>query len=864
MRTKTVAVLAALALLCAGCYENPAKNLAKGGFTFDFKASSDARFNAKSVPGNLADGLEQWKGSYCWMHNSKVASNDPRRKEVRKVVQWKTEGNELVVVKPKELVDVCKDEKIAASVSGGFVRLIALPDETGGTYRVSFRYRMRHDVGDFGGLLFTPRLSKAAKEAAKEAAKASKPARKAPGLQVYTLPNLWSEDGLWVKDIKVSPGCDSVEVVMRIDGVGELRFSDFSVTRVTFDTPVSVQFSPAGYVDGTFAFSAGQCGLMCMQWRRNDETKYMCGKMEYELSLPFGYTMIEAVMADTNGVSATKRADGSTTYRMKANYYAAGVPPTEFQGWNVLSALVRADANTRRGEATFSVYSAGARVSNVAKVEVFTIPRIEVKQPKRYANGFYPGGPYCAFRSQAAREAFSDMFTSAGAKWIANMSAGRDVYAMWRRKGIRYITPEWYLCANGFRVGDGKGRPDDQKYVTPAKDRPDYSYATCPIAVYEEKSYFLEKFVPQLAKYLDGADGLWANWEPYYFAGRGCFCDNCCRAFADWMKVPYEEMKKEWPDNLKWGAKYGQDILKFRSWQHGRLVKTINKHVIAATGGAKSVGFIPGIAWCEMSSAWRPSNMAAEVQAIDYAGSLRWIDPWGPYPWWAAGSPYVDRPADLLGYWCAAKDVREQVDRDYPEGSRPKLMALPHGYQGADAICQPEGISMAFDAFFFNRWQAAVAYTFPKGFDARWWRAFADATARAAKYEDAVIDGTRADAKVHLMPDVGYPPPASDVVKKYLAWTKEVSYLQCAAFDFRGGRVCAEMNFAHDAVANFTLKASDLPPGRYEVVDENGVTWPKSKYSRTFSAAELAGSGVHLAVPALRTTVFEFRPVIGH
>ena len=856
MSVKNVAAFAALALMCAGCYESPAGNVGKGGFTFDFKAASDARFKAESGPGNLAEGLDGWKSGYCWLHNAKIAADDPRRKEVRKVVEWKTEGGELVVVKPQALVDVCRDAKVAAGVSGAWSRTVALPDESGGTYRVSFKYRMRHDVGDFGGLLFTARLSKAAKEAAKDA----KAARKEPGLQVFRLPDLWSEDGMWVKDIRVSPGCDRVDVNMRIDGVGELRFSDFSVTRVKFDTPVTVQFTPAGYVDGTFAFSSGQCGLMCMQWRRNDETKYRSRDIEYELSLPHGYEMLEAVMADTNGVKAAAQADGTTVYRMKANSYAAGVPPSEFQGWNVLSALVRADAGAARGVAEFSVYSGGKRVSNVAKVEVFTIPRIEVRPPKRYANGFYPGGGYCAFRSQAAREGFADMFTAAGATWVANMSAGRDVYAIWRRKGVRYITPEWYLCANGFRVGDGKGRPDDQKYVTPAKDRPDYAYATCPIAVYEEKSYFLEKFVPQLTKFLDGADGLWANWEPYYFAGRGCFCDSCCREFAKWMKVPYEEMKKDWPENLKWGAKYGKDVLKFRSWQHGRLVKTINRHVIAATGGDKSVGFIPGIAWCEMSSGWRPGNFAAEVQAIDYAGALRWINPWGPYPWWSAGSPYVEKPADLLGYWCAAKDVREQVDKDYAEGARPKLMALPHGFQGADAICQPEGISMAFDAFFFNGWHAAIAYTFPKGFDARWWRAFAEATARAAKYEDAVFDGVRVDEKVHLFPDVGYPAAAENVSSKYLAWTKKVPYLQCAAYDFRGGRICAVMNFAHDAVAHFTLKAEGLQQGRYEVVSEDGAVWPKSKFARTFSAVELAGSGVRLAVPALRTTVFEIRP----
>ena len=846
-----------LTQLCVGCYESPAARVEPGGFTFDFKAASAARFRAASGPGNLAAGLEDWKGSYCYLHNAKIAATDPRRKQVRTAVEWKKEGGELIIVKKPELVTICGDAKTAASVSGGFSRTVPLPDAAGGQYRISFNYRMRHEVGDFGGLLLTPRLSKEAASATAQ----KKPDPTAGKLQVYRLPDLWSEDGLWVKDIRVAPGCDRLELVLRIDGVGELRLSDVSVTRRHGETPVTVQFSPAAYIDGTFAFSSGQCGLLCIQWRRNDETKYLRPEIAYELSLPRGYTLVEAMMTDTNLVAATAGADGATVYRMKANAYGGGVPPADFQGWTVLSALVRADEGAPRGKASFAAFSAGRRISNTAQVEVFTLPKIQVAAPKRYCNGFYPGGPYCSFRTDAAREGFADLFTSAGATWVANAHEPTEVYALWRRKGVRYITPEWYLCANGFRVGDGKGRPDDQKYVTPATDRPDYGFATCPIAVYEEKSYFRETFVPKLAKYLEGADGLWANWEPYYFAGRGCFCDSCCRAFAAWMKVPYEEMKAGWPDNLKWGEKYGKDILKFRSWQHGRLVKTINKHVIAATGGEKSLGFIPGIAWCEMSSAWRPNNLAPEVQAIDYAGALRWIDPWGPYPWWVAGAPYVEKPADLLGYWCSAKDVREQVDKDYVAGARPRLLALPHGFQGADAICQPEGIALALDAFFFNGWEATTVYTFPKGFDARWWQAFAAASARAAKYEDAVLDGTRVDAKVSLVTAPDYPAPARNVLSKYLAWTKEVPYLQCAAYDHGGRRICAVLNFAHAAVAHFTLKAEGLPPGSYEVVSDDGAVWPRSRLSRTFSAEELAGTGVSLAVGALRTRVFELRPV---
>ena len=42
------------------------------------------------------------------------------------------------------------DEKIASGVSGGFVKYVQLAQTNGGTYKLSFSYRMSHSVGDKG------------------------------------------------------------------------------------------------------------------------------------------------------------------------------------------------------------------------------------------------------------------------------------------------------------------------------------------------------------------------------------------------------------------------------------------------------------------------------------------------------------------------------------------------------------------------------------------------------------------------------------------------------------------------------------------------------------------------------------------
>ncbi len=159
-----------------------------------------------------------------------------------------------------------------------------------------------------------------------------------------------------------------------------------------------------------------------------------------------------------------------------------------------------------------------------------------------------------------------------------------------------------------------------------------------------------------------------------------------------------------------------------------------------------------GIAWIEMSSWWRPRNYVPEMQAIDYAGALEWMNPWGPYVAWASDSPYVYAKRKPLCHFFAAQDILRTVAVDYPKGSRPKLLALPQGFQCGNWVSQPEHIAMALDSYFFNGWDSAVLYYFPRGYDARYWKAFAEATTRAARFENDVLDGRRGDGKTTVEP----------------------------------------------------------------------------------------------------------------
>jgi hypothetical protein len=394
-----------------------------------------------------------------------------------------------------------------------------------------------------------------------------------------------------------------------------------------------------------------------------------------------------------------------------------------------------------------------------------------------------------------------------------------------------------------------KNRPKEDRFVA---DKPckvfgtKYDYylerATCPLAVIEERAFFMTNTVAkEIREFLKGSDGMWANWEPYMFKSRGCGCVKCKAGFA------------------KWSAETGGTLEEYRSKIHGDLIRVLDRHVRAATGGESSLGFIPGISWREMASVWRSSNPSPESRPIDYAGDLKWINPWGPYVGWNAQMPYAYRKRGPLAHFIAAKDIRAQTDRDFTAPNRPRLISFPHGMQGLDWVTQPEHLEMALDSFFFNGWEASVVYYFPQGLDARYWRAFAQATTRAAKCEAFVMDGVKTTEKCSLNVVAEYAAPSS-YVTTYLPQYKNVALLQHLSFDLDGARMVCVFNFWDRGEAFFRLHAKGLPTGEYTVVDENGVRYSVRGKAKSWSEKELS-RGVLLMVGAARTKAFFIQPL---
>ncbi len=733
---------------------------------------------------------------------------------------------------------------VSSSATGDVVRHVELPNSAGGRYRFSCSYRRACASGSWGGCLVQFMLGGKVK----------------PGLAKM---RMLCDGAGWqrcAEYLDVPVGIDRLRLIFRLRGPGELAFRDVGLrpVRRRCEFPISLVATPTGVLDGRFAVSKGQCGMLVFACSSDSPCAALWNGARYALRLPKGY-----VCLDTTFGSVEKSEDQPDGGLLVCGAVDPDRCPAPVKTPSTMGVLIAAAEDAAcEGVCTLTVESAGKPVSEAASVVLYVVPPVRAAGvPKRYRNGLNAGVGF-RFRDARALDALGRLLGDAGAGWlVAEAGSGARLLPFWRRYGHGPYTPySMPLLKDGFRVGPEAGRPAEDRYVAHDPDGADASHvrrATCPVAVYEERPFFLGKAVPALASMARGADGIWANWEPYRFEGRGCFCASCKKAFSAFSGIPPDEVEKEWPKALMRGGKWEDQAHAFRSREHARLVLTVDRYVRAMTGGDSSVGFIPGVAWPEMSSEWRRLGMGREVQEIDYAGGLRWVCPWGPYPYWKMSSPYGYSRTMALLPWCAARDLRGAVDRDYPAGARPKLMGFPQGLQGGDWVTQPECLSMALDAYFFNRWAAAVVYYFPQGYDARYWRAFAEATERAAEFEDFVLDGRRVDGKCSAVPVPEYAVPAKSVTK-YLAACRDQPLLQTAAFEKNGSRIVAVLNHWMRGEAYFDLRIGGMPDGEY-AISGGGLLWTKDADRQTWSSSELA-SGVRLMVGAVRTVVFRVSP----
>ncbi len=641
---------------------------------------------------------------------------------------------------------------------------------------------------------------------------------------------------------------------------------------------ISIRNAIPDSLDGVFALPQGQVGIYIFEWRGNGGEQLEAERLRVELKLPPSIELLDCNFSSLAQGRRRIMKDGSVLWTLEIRRgmgrFFPDVPPLDGFGRSSPFQLLLAPKAGRgdAGEGAISISYCGKRASNVERVRFHIVESIRVRAPKRMWSGVFPGQCIFDFRSEGAFAKLARFMADAGMRWMIwpkwQSPEGCDERALpiLRQSGFIYLTPHDCSLCDGYQVGPGYVRPQNERFETEAKGVW-YDGAICPVAVYSRMPYFMEYAEKGLSEILKGADGAWANWEPYPACANGCWCGKCRDAFIEYSGLEKRIVEAAWPQEMKRDGRYAEIYIAFRAKEFAKVVKAVDGWVRKYTGGEKSQGFNPGVAWCEMSSKWRDDIDAGvghrycrEQSTREYSGSLKWIEPWGPYARWETKKPYVYSKERYLNYFIAAKDVREQLDRDYPGGGKPMLMGFPSGMQADVWVSQPEELAMAFDAYYFNGWRAVVPYSFPRGYDARYWRAVASATERAAKYEDWILDGERVDGDVAIECVAPFAAPCA-LVTPYVPAATNVSLLQTAAYRLKDVTAVAVFNYWQNGAAFFNLRVKGLKAGLYEVVDESGVRFAKSSADAYWSADELARGGVGLMTGAVRTRVFEVRPV---
>ena len=798
-------------LAFAGCDDLPTANLDRGGMTFDLQAISDARYPMREM-GDAVRRVERCE------------TNQPAQ-QVALSLDWKW-----------------------------FHR--------GNTHGIAFRYRYRQShVGR------EPRVRMIVRGVGPDRKTLSQRDWKT---KIRETGDRWAIFRL--EDAGIAGRTTYAQFVIDFaDNLGVLEIKDVqgipngpvSPARDPAKNAVETRILGVDVIGGDYHLARGCVQGIEFDWRLIGKDVSRKGPWTWVFTMPKGVEIVSTCGAKAGTVERTTDADG----RMTVRHGIAGewLPADRgWKGWKHPAVYVRSDlpSGTDPGEGTFTVLCDGRPVSDplafpIRIVEPFAADAV----PRRYLNGVIFTGPDTELDDQSGREGYAQTLVDAGVRFMRGVRAPLAEAVEKRTKvvlagGVSYLS-------NGFIVNTQPNtsdrRPVDQRFVADdPKYKPDLiRNATCPIAVYNEESYFRDYFLPGFKKQFKGRrlDILEANWEPNPFYGHGCMCANCRAAFARYAKIPEAELAATWPGCVTPTGRYARIAMPFRAREHGRLVKTLARHLQEITGPG-TIGFVPGIVWTTMTGEMPEDPLAGEVDPKEYASALKCLCPWGPYAWWYADRPYFHEKRIPLAVWAGAKTVRAFVDRTY--GKDVCLWDLVSGRQGECWESVPEWIGLGMDSYFFNRWSITSVYFMPNGYDARWWRVFAESVTRSARYEGYVLDGVRTDEQVSVetVPEYAVPCP---MVTAYLPNATNVSPLAIAAYDLKDSRIVAALNFWDGGEAFFTLRCRGLKPGSYTILSDRRTLWVKADGSDRYTSEELA-RGVFVQVGALRTKVFEIRP----
>jgi len=836
----------------------------KGGTSFDFQKISDQLFenNKASLDQNLVSNGNfetplKDKGDNCWVINPAAVQNQLADKELQQRVSHlpiyniveTSDGKAAYLGKPLAIENLCGD--LTPDVSGSLMQTIKLPMDGGSRYFLSFRYRGKV-TGKYGG-----------------SACAIMCYHNQDGKITSLILNCQDPKPQWYAfstEFEVPLNTTAITLYLRLDGTGEIYFKDVNLCEVKKDMPLSVVLRPMAWLDNQFFLSSHDPAVMVFSWRRNVfkeklnlKNPVLCVELPSEVMVKSTWKALDPVTAEEKTICGHKYC------RYKIDLSSIRNRPLILDGYEIIrmpSLLVYTDfpAGIELPNAYYWIEEDKKPLTRKESFAMHVLPQVCFgKKPDIFLNGFLNCGIfYLDFVGKENRQLLAK-FIAKGNNWIVGGFDDRDLADIYHSNGVKFVTQDlsWNFSNAYLIAPPGTKKPEYARFrtiVSNSNDR-ELREGTCPTAIYSESDFFKESVIPYLGQKLKGFDGLYANWEPFPYDGKGCFCGKCFDEFVKFSKIPEEEIRENWPKEMLAGKQYYDLWVKFRNWQHAMVVKTIQRTIIAINGDR--VGLIPAVSFSTMTDSAKGQNFSKEYRVLDYAKSLKYILPWGNYNGWGGTESFSYRKGKYLQTFIYAKKVREFTDENITVAeNRPGLVAHPNG--GLYRMSNPEGIVMDVLSYFLNRYEASLIAGFPLGYDNRYWAEYAKLNSLITEHEHLVLQGVPFGG-FHVEPETPYP----SLVKKTgetFPELRDIPLLQTAGYMLGDKKLVAVGNFWEKGDVFFKLAIKGLNPScRYVVHEADKNRFFANEGKNFYTNAELE-KGILLHAGALRWVFFVIEP----
>jgi hypothetical protein len=461
-----------------------------GGVTFDFQKISDQRFKVKPVnAGNnpvLNGDFKKDKSEWSCTADVHLLDKELASKlkgQIKPLVEFKIvdlpEGGKAAYTrKPLELEGICGES--TARVSGSWRQTVKMPDMAGGSYNINFRYKGAIFGKYKTSCVLLLLLNDSSGKSTLKELRFSNPGQE------------WQNFSM---NVQVPPNTATIAMAFRIDGTGEIYFTDVQIQKGSPEMPLSVCLGPMSFLDNTFCLSQNDPAVMAFIWRKNlPKDKVDLKNPVLNVQLPES-VQVKAVRDGLKLISSEAVTVDGKPYKLhKIDLSADRARPLQTEGYDFyltqsLLVFTNAAAGAALADGSCWVSDNEKQLTDKGSFHLKVIPSIRLSaKPDIFMNGIDIGGPYLNFPGNENRDLLTSFIGGTGTAWLIGKF---DVAVMesYRRNGVKIITPTLYWINDGYLLGDPKDRLEYAKfkYLGETTNK-NLLNATCPVAIYLKPS----------------------------------------------------------------------------------------------------------------------------------------------------------------------------------------------------------------------------------------------------------------------------------------------------------------------------------------------------------------------------------------